>query len=232
MLFRSWVWTTRNIPLQMTEMVLRPGTYMNYERLRERNPVNEDIIMPKWLAEAGPIGAAGTWIINPDLPHNRLMTTAESLLTPSRLAGQTNPLLKTLAEIVFDKQLATGIPFTDKFQEAKGLDIIGAKLGEITGTDGLGFRDAEGKLQANPRISYALGSLLPPVSMAQRLTGGLLGGKESYDERQLSSLLSWLGVPVRNVGPRQQRGELINRQFQISQYLQKLARKGEIPSGG
>lgn len=225
-----WIWTTRNIPLQLTEQVLRPSTYVNYERLRERNPVSEDIIMPKWLAETGPLGLGGNWVLNPDLPNNRLLSTAESLVNPKRLIGQMNPLIKVPLEMIADKRLAQDIPFTDKFQEARGMDKLLAELGRL----GLptGRENAEGVMEVSPKWAYAAGSLLPPVSMIQRLTGGVLGGSDSYDERQLSSMLSWLGVPARQVGARQERGELIGRQFDIADFLKGLAQRGVIESNG
>lgn len=227
-----WIWTTRNIPLQMTEQLMRPGAYNAYENLRNRNPIAGDVLVPKWLAEQGPISLGGNMLLNPDLPQNRLYSTATGLLDPKKLAGQANPLIKVVMELIADKQLAMDIPFTDKFQDARGLDKALAAIGAATGIDALGYRDAQGNLQVNPRASYALSTLLPPVATAERLTGGIAGGKTTYQERQLSSLLSWLGIPIRNLGEQQQRGEAINRQFQIADLLKELARKGVIQSGG
>jgi hypothetical protein len=226
-----WVWTTRNIPLQMTEQLLRPSTYSVYEQIRQRHPVSEDIMMPKWLAEVGPIGLGGNTVLAPDLPQNRLASTAAGLLDPKRLIGQANPLIKVPIELLADKQLAMDIPFTDKFNEARGVDSLIANLGAIGGIDAFGRRNADGEVEVNPRVSYAIASLLPPLGQAQRLSGGVLGGKDTYAERANTSRLSWLGVPVREVGTRQQRGEAINRQFQIKDFLKDLARRGVIEGG-
>lgn len=110
------------------------------------------------------------------------------------------------------------------------MDKLLAELGRL----GLptGRENAEGVMEVSPKWAYAVGSLLPPVSMIQRLTGGVLGGSDSYDERQLSSVLSWLGVPARQVGARQERGELIGRQFDIADFLKGLAQRGVIESNG
>jgi uncharacterized protein YukE len=227
-----WVWTTRNIPLQVTQQLLRPSTYATYEKIRERHPVSEDVLMPKWLAEVGPIGLGGNTVLAPDLPQNRLATTAAGLVDPRRLIGQMNPLIKVPFEWMANKQMAMDIPFTDKFNEARGVDKLFAELGALTGTDMLGRKNAEGVTEVNPRVSYALANLLPPIGMAQRLSGGALGGKDTYAERANTSRLSWLGVPIREIGPRQQRGEAINRQFQIADLLKELARKGVIENDG
>lgn len=227
-----WVWTTRNIPLQITQQLLRPSTYSTYEKIRERHPVSDDILMPEWLAEVGPIGLGGNLVLAPDLPQNRLASTAAKFVSMDRLAGELNPIFKIPLEMVADKQLAMNIPFSDKFNEARGVDKLLAGFGAITGSEQFGRRNADGELEVNPEISYALANLLPPIGVLERLSGGRLGGKDTYAERARTSQLSWLGIPVREVGERQQRGEAINRQFQIADFIKDLATRGVIPSDG
>jgi hypothetical protein len=60
------------------------------------------------------------------------------------------------------------------------------------------------------------------------LSGGRLGGKPSYEERILSSWLTWLGLPVRNVGEQQQRGAVVGRQFDIAEVLKELVKEEKI----
>jgi hypothetical protein len=223
-----WVWTSRNLPLQMTEMVLRPSYYNAYFQLRERNPAAGDILMPRWINDAGPFSLGGTKVLTPDMPMTRLEQTVGQFVSPSKLVGQFTPIVKLPIEMLADKQLAMDIPFTDKYEEAKGVDKIIAGLGSLAGIEGLGRRNAEGKLEINPKINYALGNALPTIATLQRLAGGELGGKSTYQERQASNVANFFGVPYRDIGPRQQRGEAINRQFKIREMLQELARKGKI----
>jgi hypothetical protein len=211
----------------MTEQIYRPKAYVQYENIRQRNPVSADLIMPAYLREGGPMGLNKEgWILNPDLPQTRLKSSAAQLYNPSRLVGMTYPEIKLPLEIFANKQLATDIPFTDKYDEAKGVDKLAALLLERVGVGTR--RDAEGKLGLAPALSYGIGNALPVIGKAERLTGGVAGGKSSYEERALSSLLTEIGVPVRKVGPRQQRGELINRQFSIADLIKELTRTGDI----
>ena len=223
-----WVWTSRNLPLQFTSMLTRPAYYNAYYKLRERNPAAADIMMPKWINEIGPFGLGGNKVLTPDMPMNRLEQTIGQFISPSKLMGQASPIYKLPIEMIADKQLAMDIPFTDKYEEAKGLDKIIAALGTLTDNEGLGRRNEEGVLEANPKVSYALGNIMPSIATLQRISGGFLGGKSTYNERQLSNIANFLGIPFREVGPRQQRGEAINRQFTIREELQRLARKGKI----
>lgn len=223
-----WVWTTKNLPLQWTEQLLRPSAYSTYMKLQERNPVTADIAQPAWLSETGPMGLFNDWVVNPDMPMARMGSSVKSLTTFSGLMGQVNPLIKAPLEISAGKSFGTDIPFATSYDEAKGLDKALAAVGSGLGLDWLGKRNAEGKLVINPAISAELGNILPPVAKAERVTGGRLGGKSSYNERWLSSLLTEVGIPVRQVGPRQQRGEIINRQFQISDLMKQLEDLGKI----
>jgi len=231
-----WIWTTRNIPLQMTEQIYRPKAYIQYQNIKERHPVSSDVILPEWLKQNGPMGLAGKWILNPDLPMTRLQQQADSFTSPSKLIGQMYPTYKLPVEMFARRQLATGIPFTDKYDEAKGLDRLLAEISMKTlGDKGLPFSqgplarvNADGKTELDPFVSYAVGNAIPLVAKIQRLAGGLLGGKPTYQERVASSWLSELGVPVRNVGEREQRGATISKQFDIADLMKELARQGLI----
>lgn len=223
-----WVWTSRNLPLQMTEMLLRPSYYNAYYQLRERNPAASNIMMPRWINEIGPFGLGGNAVLTPDMPMNRLEGTLAQFASPSKLIGQASPIFKLPIEMVADKQLAMDIPFTDKYEEAKGVDKIIAGIGAALDLEGLGRRNAEGVLEVNPKVNYALGNALPTIASLQRIAGGQLGGKATYNERQLSNIANFFGIPYRDVGARQQRGEAINRQFKIREELQRLARQGKV----
>ena len=227
-----WIWTTRNIPLQITQMWTRPSAYSVYEKVKEANPVNEDLIVPSWISDMGaisPFGVSDSFVLTPDLPMNRLEKNATDLFS-TKLLGQLNPLIKVPIEtLVADKQLALDIPFSDQYQKAKGIDKAVAALGAFLGADALGKRDPKtGELLINPKFQYAIPNIIPPLAQAERLSGGEVGGKGTYDERQLSSILNYVGIPVREIGPQQQRSEIINRQFKIKDYLKYLEGKGKL----
>jgi hypothetical protein len=224
-----WIFATRNVPLQVTEQLLRPSTYTIYERFRERHPVEDGLIVPSWLGEMGPMGVVGNMVFNPDLPHIRLEQTVAQLSQPARFASTMYPYLKLPLELgIADKQLAFDIPFSDKYQDAKGLDWLMAKIGEIAGADNIARRDEDGNLLINPRASYGLNNLFPLLAQIQRLSGGVAGGKPSYEERQLTSILSNLGIPLRQIGESEQRGELIGRQFKIGDLVKELKNAGLV----
>lgn len=50
-----WIWTSRNIPLQISQMTTRPKAYYEYERLRDQFP-NETEFTPQWIQDRMPLG--------------------------------------------------------------------------------------------------------------------------------------------------------------------------------
>lgn len=227
-----WIWTSRNVPLQITSMITRPSAYVTYDKIQEQYPPNVDLFMPDWLEDMKPIGLGGGMLLAADLPFGRLETSTRNLMTPSGLIGQMSPIPKVLLEtMVADKQIALDIPFTDKYEKAKGVDYAVAWLGDLLGAEGVGKRvvDENGREQlvVNPKISYAIGNILPPVSKAQRLSGGVLGGKENYSKRLKTAWLNEFGVPLKNAKP-YERGETINRQFELAALAKKLEEQGKI----
>lgn len=223
-----WVWTTRNLPLQITEQLMRPAAYNAYNNIKERHPVSADLMLPSWMQEVGAMGLGGRFVLTPDMPMNRLDATVESFGIP-RVIGQANPLVKLPVELLLaDKQLALDIPFSDKYEEAKGLDKAVAQLADMLGVESIGRRNAEGVLELNPKVSYAIGNIMPTIATGQRLAGGELGGKSTYQERMLSSWLNFFGVPMREVGPRQERSETIGRQFKVADVLKDLSGRVDL----
>lgn len=223
-----WIWSSRNIPLQVANQWSRPGVYATHQKLKERLPVDANMFVPQWMTDMNALGLGGGWVATPDLPFNRLSSQASQFTNPQKLLGMLTPVLKVPLELIAEKQFSTDIPFTEKYEEAKGVDAAVAYLGDLLGQDWIGKRDKDGKLLISTQAQYAPNAMLPPLAQAQRLTGAAVGGKSSYKERQLSSIANWLGVPVRKVGEQQQRGEAINRQFALKDFAKILEDRGLI----
>jgi hypothetical protein len=227
-----WIFTSRNVPLQITSMVTRPGAYVTYDKIQEQYPPNVDLFMPEWMENMKPIGLGANFVLSPDLPFGRLGESTSNLLTPAGLVGQMNPLLKNIIEVgVADKQVALDIPFSDRYDKARGVDKAVAWLADLLGAEGIGKTvvDDQGREQlvVNPKVSYTLANLLPPLAKAERLSGGRLGGKESYEKRLLGSWLNEFGVPVRDVRP-YEKGEAVSRQYALQDFAKQLEEQGKI----
>lgn len=221
-----WLWTTRNIPLQIVNQAIRPGMYNAYESLRRQMPVDDNLVLPKWLARRGPLGLGGGSVLNTDLPFVDLQEQIKQLSDPLLLLSQLYPQYKLPIELAGGRRLSTGAPFSDQPQPVSGvLDLPG---GIIAALAGQGTDLAGGGYGASEKIQYALTSLIPTLGQVQRLAPQL-GGSPRYGERQASSILSTvLGLPYRGVPLSEQERELRSRQFAIRDYLKKLEQQGYI----
>ena len=223
-----WLWTSRNIPLQVSQMVTRPKAYIQYENIKRQFPVNSELMVPSWIQKSGPLGAGVGAVLTPDLPMVRLAQNLRDIGTPSGLIGMATPLLRVPVELWLGKQVALDIPFGDK-RTANGVESAVAKvLYNLSGTQWADVDPESGKMMIDPKATYIIEQALPTLAQAYRLSGGKLGGKESLEERWLGNVLNWFGVPYRQIGEQQQRGEAIRRKFNLQDLEKEL--KGVIKS--
>ena len=217
-----WLWTSRNIPLQVSQMVTRPKAYIQYENIKRQFPVNSELMVPSWIQKSGPFGAGIGAVLTPDLPMVRLAQNLKDIGTPSGLIGMANPLLRVPVELWLGKQVALDIPFGDK-RTANGVESAVAKvLYNLSGTQWADIDPSTGKMMIDPKATYIIEQALPTLAQAYRLSGGKLGGKESLEERWLGNVLNWFGVPYRQIGEQQQRGETIRRKYNLQDLEKEL----------
>ncbi|CAB4168915.1 hypothetical protein UFOVP1353_18 [uncultured Caudovirales phage] len=236
-----WIWTSRNVPLQVVQQWANPAAYSVYNKFAEANPVSGDVLMPKWIADwnplalGGPNGEGGQWVATPDLPNVRLEQQVKQIGTVKGLLGQLSPIMKVPLEFVAGKQLGIDVgPFQDLKQTtegAVGLDkYLLAPLAQVMGGDAWVKTNAKGETILDPRVAYAFQNAMPALAQLNRVTGGQTGGKSSYGERQLGNIANWFGIPIRYVGPQQQESEAVNRQFEVAAMFQDLVNSGQILS--
>ena len=77
------------------------------------------------------------------------------------------------------------------------------------------------------RTAYGVSNAFPTLATIQRLFPQA-GGKEAYQDRQGSSIASFVGLPYRKVSQGEQFNEMLRRQFEIKRYLSGLTRTGQL----
>lgn len=231
-----WTFASRNVSLQIVNQFARPGMYQRYNDLRELTEGRADdyAAWPLWLREREPVQLGTGMFLNPDLPQVDLQQQLEQLFTPRRLLGQSNPLIRTAVEGLSGRSLAFDTPFGSKTSRAGVTDIPSAaitELADLLSADVSGeFVPGEGYQMGRFAQSVAPG-LLPPLQQLQRyLKSGLgaagqgpespvqqaIGGSERYAERDwLTTLGTYLGIPVGRLTPEQLQAELRRIQYNI-----------------
>lgn len=231
-----WIWTTRNIPNQITNQFMRPNAYNIYEKVQQTLPIDSEQVIPEWQKSSEPMGIGrgkvpflgeGYYTAQLDMPQQRLQEGLRSIFSPSRLIGQAYPFIKLPIEYFAGRQLGIDVgPFGDRVP-ARGLD-----LAAINVLEKIGFKSITDK-QGNKTISgftqYALGNAIPLISRIERLSGGSLGGKENYATRTGQSWLAELGIPIRIIKDENVRSEFINRTFTLRDFVKDMIKYGYIP---
>lgn len=204
-----WMWMSRNLPLQVVNQWTEPRTYAIYNQfMKNFGEDDSQDVVPKWLKQQGAIKIADGWYLSVDTGFNRLGETLEMVGTPSRLLSDVNPILRAPLEVtLLDKKLYRGTPFSEKAQEFAGgplspaVALLSTLLGQNRPLPGGGTGTTD-------KMNYALMNMIPTAAQAERL----IPASEFYKDRQLGSILSYLGAPLRQVTDNAREAELRRRQ--------------------
>lgn len=199
-----WFWMSRNLPLQLTNQWMNPKAYVIYKNFTEAiaSDEEEDPLLPSWMREQGAVRLGGDTYLSMDLGFNRVQEQLKELGEPSRLMSYVNPALRLPVELMGGRKLYSNVPFSDRGQTAMGGPVSGAvqALAELLGQSAV---TPEGQLGVSDKFNYALRNLVPPLAQAERLVPSTEYGQQA----QLSSILGYLGVPLREVTPMMREAE-------------------------
>jgi hypothetical protein len=198
-----WTWMSRNLPLQITNRWANPKPYLMYQRMVSNSQEGEDMSgVPAYMRNA--ISLGGDKFLNPDLPFSRVNDQIDSLTDPKRLLGYLNPGIRVPLETMFNQDLYTGKPMTDKQEKLSGATLLLAPFLQATGQ--LSYNQA-GDPVAPSKFVRALTQIIPPIGQAQRV-----GDK---------GVNSYLGVPVQTVTQKQKDGVAFGKLEQLRKLSEK-----------
>lgn len=194
-----WYWMSRNLPLQMVNRYANPRAYNIYRNAMQNfgADVEEDENVPSWLVESGGIKISDNWFFAPDLGFNRVNQQLNEFKDPQRLLSYVNPILRVPFEtLLSDKRFYNDVPFKDRPQQTVGGPAAPA-LELLAGLLGQQRQLPEGGTGVTDRFNYAAMNMIPPLGQAERL----IPATDLYKGRQAGSVLSYLGVPFRQITP-------------------------------
>jgi hypothetical protein len=210
-----WMWTSRNLPLQMQNVYLNPKPYRFYTALSNNFRDNEDTEkLPKYLREVGAFALpGGKTYFAPDLPFSRVGQQIEQVQDPKRLMADVNPLLRLPLEVMLsDKKFFNDVPFKEGLQPVSG--VTGNIASYIAQPFGQGGTTKDGKRAITDKALYTFMNLLPSYGQYERLVPSVEG---TYSKRPVSNRLGQLfGSPVRERTPEMEQSELRRRLFEIA----------------
>ena len=214
-----WMWTSRNLPMQVQNIWMNPRAYQLYTNLK-RNLTDEDADnadVPDWLKEMGafrlPFGQ--NLYATPDIGFNRIQSDVNMLQDPRRFLSNVNPLIRLPIELTGDRQLFSGKRFSKTPIEVTG--GVGAAMQPLMEALGYGETGANGKKFVNDKAYYGFLNLLPPFGQAERLSPSTPTGQERGTTNQG---LGYFGIPARVVTPQMRSGERARKQIEMQDALQ------------
>jgi len=125
-----WIWTSRNLPLQLQNMWLNPKPYQIYNslvrNLRDKETEQEQPL-PPWLQQINAFRLPGLPLYAaPDLGFTRVQQQLEQLAMPKKFASNLNPLLRVPLEQALSQNL-----FNDEKLETPSDRIINIVQGSF-----------------------------------------------------------------------------------------------------
>lgn len=213
-----WTFMSRNLPLQLEQMWMRPRMYLGFQRLQENFGNEASSYVPSYWMDQGAftmdenIGPNDSgWYVNFDLPHTRVMDPFVDLGrgdAGAAFLGDVNPLLLTPIEsFVAGKRMFSGAPIEGDFQPARISDLPALPILKAIGATRTG--GASGDLLVDDRWSHILSGTNPILELAGRLTNteGTRAG------RQGETLARTMGAPVLKLTPEIQASQRRQQQF-------------------
>lgn len=217
-----WIWMSRNLPMQILNQWSNPRGYAMYASLmRNIRESDDNDLVPSWLKEQGAAKVGANWYLAPDTGFSRLQTDIAEFGDPMRLLSKLNPAIRVPVEVLGNRKLYNAVPFKEQPTEVAG-GPFQPLLEALLSIAGQTKTNAQGETVVNPKWNYALASLIPPLAVGERL----MPVTQEYEQRQLGSLLSWFGVPLRQVTPQMRESELKRRQRAIEQFARQLEQLG------
>lgn len=226
-----WTYTSRNIPLQFTQIVLRPRTYAHYASFA-RNfaaPMPEGV--PGYIEQGGgfytgvdtpdwlPLSAGGMPIVlSPDLPHLKLEDTINRYTAPLRgesmgqALSDVNPIFTAPAEYITGQDFFTGQQFEDTDLSPAGFLT---PIAPVLAAFGAAQQNSNGEWFITDKAWNLIRATNPLIDRTARLAPQ--AGGAPVDDRQLESILRTVtGAPIRTISDQQRantlRGELFDQQ--------------------
>jgi hypothetical protein len=207
-----WFWMSRNLPMQIANRWTNPRAYLMYDKLMKNlRDDREDQYLPSWMVTAGAVRLTDDMYLNLDLGFNRIDEELQMLGDPAKFLGKLNPAIKVPAELLFNKRLGYNTDFKDEGVEAPG-SLLSPAVQALAGLLGQSRDTESGGRGVSDKFSYALQSILPPLAQSERLLPATEGGQQ----RQGNALLSYFGVPIRNVSE-EDRAREASRQYYLMQ---------------
>jgi hypothetical protein len=235
-----WTFMSRNMPLQFTQMWMKPRTYLHYQSFvrNMKMGVAEDPLIPQYIKQGGgfdtgirtpgwlqDIPGVGKYlppkgmpvVLSPDLPHQRLLgdvnrySAALGGDNTGQVLSEVNPWFTAPFEYAMGQDFFTGKRYgPDDYSQAAKLGI---PLAALLSPVGGAKRGADGNWYLQDKAMNFVRAINPLMDRTARLTPGMIEADPENMDRIAESYARFLGAPVRTISEAQKRAELARRYY-------------------
>jgi hypothetical protein len=230
-----YTWQRKNFPLQLEMIARKPGLYTRYIHAKRNLELGteDDSLVPDFFKDMLAIrtdfsvpwakdidGGEANIYLTPDLPFTRLTQTFDV----GNLKSQINPLFKVPYEVDSGEKAFSGTPFRQGLQEVPDSPLWQPLAAILQVADGkLGLpkveRHADGRLMMSDSDLYKMEQFLPILGQMRRQ----VPSEDYYQDRALTSWLSYFGVGSRTLSKSEQEAE----QRRIDRALQDYQKRAK-----
>lgn len=231
-----WMWMSRATPLMVEIMTTNPKAYILYKKVTNalKDEEGESDYVPVWMQNAGafkaPFNLGGSSYLMPDIGLTGLQEDIGAFTSPAGLLASLNPIIKTPLEVwlnydAFRKEQIANKEF-DPEADAKLRKYL-VKNFTVLGP----------VMQRYGRAGAAAAELANADAVAEFIRDATRTGTPAYLEetqgitkpaqsQNVTTLASFLGLPIRNLEPYQETNEAKRRadEYELLTKLEQIKR--------
>lgn len=199
-----WTFMSRNLPLQVQQMFLKPRVYSQYNSLKRNFDVDPEgqMFMPEYMRQKGGFFLSPGVGVMPDVGATQIEEQLQMIGTPRRILSQLNPALKVPIELATNQDLYYGSQYRPNDFQKMGPET--AMFAPLLQALGVAEQTPSGPV-TEKKYANAIYDLVPLLAQVNR-------GFSTTPNREgkgLQSALNYFGIPVRTVTPEDERKEIL-----------------------
>jgi hypothetical protein len=215
-----YVWSRRNLPLQVEMLVKHPATFSHWAAVQRNTslgvePIPGEVI-PEYYGDKStfptPFTEKGQRVYAmPDMPFEDINRMFGGGVPGSEIPSMVTPLIKTPIELWANKQTFKGIPLTGRQIELPTAHkFLVPALALVPGA--LSKDKKTGAITVREDIAYTVDQFLPMIANARR--NGPTANEKRYEDREITQILNFvLGIGVRTNTEHEQKNERLRRRY-------------------
>lgn len=212
-----WLWTSRNLPLQVENMWMNPRAYAWYNSFKRNleDKSGTSPYLPQYYKEQGafklPFGKDIYTAPELGFPGAGKPGLIQEIISPKQFLSSLTPPVRGLLEILSKdgEKFFSGAPVVSKGAVNPQAEKLAYYLREVSPPAGFFKRIASATPLRRAEILQQILGITPPT------TG------EDPASKELQSILSFLGSPVFKLRPAQEKSEIWRRFFQLQDEIDR-----------